>query len=232
VWSKISCLLTLSQAGIMADDPGDGEAEDERALELSTVAAIYPELNIDVAPDHIFATLSIKVEPIEPLLIRFLPADGVPPGGLPTPPNSSDEGTHLNEEDRQGLSINHDAHKLSHLPPLNLRITLPDGYPAETSPLIRLESQYLWLPARKIQELEAAGHTIWEEMGRDQVVFSYIDHLREAAENGFGLAQDREKALEVSSHLKVALLDFDLKARRAKFEQETFECGICLGMGS
>lgn len=213
----------------MADDPGDGEAEDERALELSTVAAIYPELETDAAPDHISATLSIAVEPIKPVLISFPPADGTPPGGLPTPPNSTDEDTNQVEEHKQGSIIAQDAHNLSYLPPLSLRIVLPEGYPTEKPPLVQLESQFSWLPKKRLLELEAAGNTVWEEVGRDQMVFSYIDHLREAAENAFGLAKEEGEVLAVPSDLKVALLDFDLKAQRAKFEQETFDCGICLG---
>ena len=213
----------------MADDPGDDEVEDDRVLELSTVAAIYPELDIHATSDQTSATISIEVEPVQPLLIRFPAADRAPLGGLPTPPDSTNETIGQFKEDEPDLVIAPDAHRLSHLPPLILRVVLPEGYPAEQSPLPHLESQHAWLPKKKLQELEAACHSIWEEMGRDQVVFSYIDYLREAAEKGFGLVQNEGEVLEVSSDLKVALLDFDLKARRAKFEQETFECGICLG---
>ena len=227
--STLPCLLTVLRSGIMDDDPSDGEVEDERALELSTVAAIYPELKIDTASDRISATISIEVEPVKPLLLRFPTPAGVPPGSLPTPPNSNDEGTHHENEDSQRLSADYEAHRVSFFPPLDLRITLPDRYPNEKPPLIHLESQYSWLPDKELRALEAAGHALWEEMGKDQVVFSYIDHVREAAEKGFDLARDTGEVLEVPSDLKVALLDFDLKARRAKFEQETFECGICLG---
>ena len=213
----------------MVDDLGDGEAEDERALELSTVAAIYPELNIDSVSNSTSATISIDVEPLRPLLISFPPADGAPPGGLPTPSASTDEGTHAVEKDKQNHVTVQDVHKLSHLPPLTLRIVLPKGYPMIEPPLFSLDSEYSWLPENRIHELEGAGNLIWEEMGRDQTVFSYIDHLRDMAEQGLGLTQHATAVLEVSSDLKVALLDFDLKARRRKFELETFECGICLG---
>ena len=73
--------------------------------------------------------------------------------------------------------------------------------------------------------MEGAASTLWEENGHDQVLYTYIDHLMEAAEKAFGV----HDVLEVSPELKVALLDFDLKAKRAKFEKETFECGVCLG---
>ena len=79
-------------------------------------------------------------------------------------------------------------------------------------------------------ELREAGHTLREELSRDQVVFSYIEYLREAAERGFDMAQADDQVLEISPDLKVSLLDFNLKTKRAKFERETFEFGICLGM--
>ena len=213
----------------MADDPGDGEVDDERALELSTIAAIYPELDIHKDEGRISATLSIPVEPVEPTLIQFPSADGAPLGGLPTPPNSTDEGASQAEDHTQGSGVTQDPHRLSYLPPLILDIVLPVGYPAEKPPLIHLESQFSWLPENVLLELEAASIRTWEKIGRDQAIFSYIDHLREEAGHGLGLAKDKDEVLGVPADLKVALLDFDLKARRAKFEQETFDCGICLG---
>lgn len=69
---------------------------------------------------------------------------------------------------------------------------------------------------------------MWEEIGKDQVVFTYIDSLREAAEDGLDLTNHVSEYLNVSQDLKLALLDFDMKAKRAKFEQGTFTCSICL----
>ena len=214
----------------MADDNEEGE--DERAVELASLAAIYPELVIDEeGSDPFSATISIQVEPAEPLSIRFPSADGAPPVGLtPTPHSVVEQTDQLELEDiKNGIPKKEDVSRLSHLPALNLRLSLPEGYPAEKPPVFCLDSQYSWLPDQKLQELREAGQTIWEELGRDQVVFSYIDHLREAAERGFDMAQADDQVLEVSPDLKVSLLDFDLKAKRAKFERETFECGICLG---
>ena len=212
----------------MADDIEEGE--DERAVELASLAAIYPELVID-EEDPFSATISIEVEPAEPLSIRFPSADGAPPVGLiPAPRSVVEEINQLEIGDiGNEITTKEDISRLSHLPALNLRLSLPEGYPAEKPPVFHLESQCSWLPDQKLQELREAGHQIWEELGRDQVVFSYIDHLREAAERGFDMAQADDQVLEVSPDLKVSLLDFDLKAKRAKFERETFECGICLG---
>lgn len=215
----------------MADDPEEGE--DERAVELASLAAIYPELVVDAtASDPFSATIAIEVEPVEALSIRFPSADGAPPVRSLNPSTSIIDGiAHLGFEENEAIPVPfEDVSRLSHLPALNLRLSLPEGYPAKNPPVFHLESQYSWLPEKKLQELREAGHTLWEELGRDQVVFSYIDHLREAAERGFDMTQADDQVLEISPDLKVSLLDFDLKAKRAKFERETFECGICLGI--
>ena len=217
----------------MADDPGEEEGDNERELELSTVAAIYPELirNLDLGPFS--ASIDIPVDPVNGLLIRFPAPEGAPPNCL-SAPNSTDEGFVVQSggiEERIATDENtpRDAHRLSHLPPLKLRVLLPDGYPTEQPPIIYLDSQYSWLPERKLQDLRWAGKTLWKDMGGDQVVFAYIDYLREVAENGFDLGLAEEEALNISADLKVGLLDFDLRAKRVKFEKATFECGVCLG---
>lgn len=211
------------------------ESEDERAIELSSIAAIYPEIVIEPL-EPFSASIEINVEPIKPLAVVFPPsADGAPPLAVLTPPTSDEtEGAPLARRAFQVEHLNldgpaHDVTHLSHLPPLKLKIWLPDGYPTHKPPIFDVFTEPLWLPNGKLEELRAAGHTIWEDTGRDQVVFSYIDYLREAAERGFDLLGHKEN-LEISQSLKISLLDFDLQAKRAKFEQETFECGVCLGM--
>ena len=209
----------------MADDTV--EDDDERAIELSSVKAIYPELEIDEG--GYAATIDLQVEPVPPLAILFPTlADGVPPldeQNLRSDDHAGGQAPIVGNSPGDRIQ---NIYHLSHLPPLALRMSLPDGYPSENPPEICLGTQYSWLPQYKVKELRDAAHTIWEEMSRDQVVFSYIDHLREAAEKGFDLAQGG-KILEVPADLKVSLLDFDIKARHARFDSETFECGICLG---
>lgn len=217
----------------MADDLEEGD--DERAVELASLAAIYPELVIDaLGLDPFSATISIEVEPVVPFSIRFPSADGAPPVGPCTLPQSTAEGISQLEIRESGVHPpkKEDVTQLSHLPALNLKMSLPEGYPVEKPPVFHLTSQYSWLPERIWEELREAGYALWEELGRDQVVYSYIEYLREAAERGFDTAQADDQVLEISPGLKVSLLDFDLKAKRAKFERETFECGICLGRSS
>ncbi|KAL8784126.1 MAG: hypothetical protein Q9195_009170 [Heterodermia aff. obscurata] len=228
----------------MADDIA--ESDDERATELATLAAIYPELVLD-SSDPYSASIHIPVEPIEPLAILFpTVVDGVDlQSGALTPPASDDvqnvgsagkRGHASSQPEISGLElataiaqeVAQEEHLLSHLPPLHLRISLPNGYPTTKPPVFHLETSLPWLPEGKLKELREAGHCIWEDMGRDQVVYSYMDHLREAAENAFGLTGETKRFLEVPQNLKIALMDFDLKAKRAKFEAETFECGVCI----
>lgn len=217
----------------MADDLEEGD--DERAVELASLAAIYPELVINPFGLGPFsATISIQVELVEPLSVRFPSADGAPPVGPFALPQSTVEGMSELQIRENGFQPpqKEDVTRLSHLPVLSLKMFLPKGYPVEKPPVFHLTSLYSWLPETKLEELREAGHALWEELGRDQVVFSYIEYLREAAERGFDMAQADDQVLEISPGLKVSLLDFDLKAKRAKFERETFECGICLGRSS
>ena len=69
----------------MEDDPG--AADDERAIELSSIAAIFPELILD--PNSSYdATLTIAVSPTHPLKIRFQQSAESGPPLPPTLPTS------------------------------------------------------------------------------------------------------------------------------------------------
>lgn len=214
----------------MEDDPGT--ADDERNTELSSIAAIFPELIIN--PNSPFeASLEIPVSPATPLKIRFdeLAESSLP--NLPTPPTSTDP-----EEDDQNIIVKPDSHQtrggsldvhsLTHLPSLHLKIRLPEGYPAENAPVFELSSSLAWIPEVALDNLRKDGSKLWEELGRDQVLFTYIDHLQQAAEAGFDLAKDLGGDVTLPADLKIALLDYDLRAKREAFDKETFECGICL----
>ena len=203
-------------------------AEDERAVELSAIAAIFPELEINPL-DPFSASIELPVSPARPLAVTFVPSAGVAIStSLPTPPSSNSNEDDIANTNAAQLNENN-IRLLSHLPPLLLTLTLPDGYPSYKAPKLCLDSHSSWVPEQKIHELQLAGCSLWEDLGHDQVVFAYIDHLQQAAEDGFGFNKAGKHTLELSPDLEIPLLDFDLKAKRAKFEQETFECGICLG---
>lgn len=207
----------------MSGDPE--QEEDERETELSTISAIFPELRLDPAKPFT-ASIEIPVAPSAPVAVYF-PAveDGAQATILPTPP-SSIPSTDLQCVDLRDAPL--DVHVLSHLPPLRLQILLPTGYPSEKAPVFELSTAPSWLREGTLAELQSYGEQLWQEFGQDQVVFAYLDHLQNAAEAVFG-ALDESGRLHIPREHKIALLDFDLRAKRATFEKGTFECGVCLG---
>lgn len=214
----------------MEDDPG--AADDERIIELSSIAAIFPEIVLD-RNSHYQASLDISVSPAAPLKICFQHLAETSLLNLPTPPTSTEPDTEdldaaLKDDPRQKNQGTAAVHELVHLPSLNLKIYLPEGYPAETAPVFELSSCPAWVPEATLQRLTRDGVRLWEELGRDQVIFTYIDHLQQAAEAGFDLAKDLGREFTLSGELEIALLDYDLKSKREVFEKETFDCGICL----
>jgi E3 ubiquitin-protein ligase RNF14 len=202
----------------------DGCLDDEREEELSSLSAIFPELQIDDS-DPFSASVPLPVAPVKPLPVRF-------PTDLASPPEkapSAGQSATANTGEAAAVQIAADkTYQLSHLPPLELRVTLPEGYPAEKPPRVKLSTTLTWLPDSALRRLEEQAQALWEEYGRCQIIYSYIDSLQQAADDGFGLHTTDEEAVPLNKELEVALLDFDRKAKQEKFERETYECGVCL----
>ena len=213
---------------------------DERLMELTFVEFIYPELRRDPANPYT-VTFDIHVSPSEPLSVAFVtfPKDTQPPA-LPTPP-SSDPGDMASSARDLSASYTYrldvepptkDVQKLAHLPPLTLELRLPDGYPAQKCPVVQLyqgKPEWFWIPESKIQELANAAFQMWKEMGRDQVVFSYIEYLRDAADRGFDLGKVAVTGpLVLDSSKKEYMLGYVSKYIKLLFDRETFGCGVCL----
>ncbi|KAI0381782.1 RWD-domain-containing protein [Hypomontagnella monticulosa] len=187
--------------------------EDDRQVELSTIAAIYPELQVD-ENDPYTVSIELPVSLDKPLTVLF-PAttEGMPP-----------------VEPTQGQDVAAaavDSHDLSNLPSLQVQIKLPEGYPLEQPPEVSISTSPPWLSEQILRKLENDAVASWEDMGRDQVIFAYIDTLQQSTENVFGLVDGKGHLLVEPEH-KIAILDYDIKAKRRAFEKETFECGICL----
>ncbi|OJJ69110.1 hypothetical protein ASPBRDRAFT_294197 [Aspergillus brasiliensis CBS 101740] len=204
--------------------------EDERSVELSSIAAIYPEIQID--PSSPFkASLTLPVKPSAPLRVCFQQQSETEFPAVLTPPTSvdaNDPGFLYKAGEHKAASLNRDIHTLSHLPPLGLEIELPQGYPSEEAPIFRLETSPPWLPPSILSNLLEDGKRLWEECGRDLVVYTYIDHLQQLGESAFGVGDISGGEVQLPRELKIALLDFNNKAERERFEEETFECGVCL----
>lgn len=189
---------------------------DEREEELSSITAIYPEL---IVKDTHTATLDIPITPSTPLLVRFVPQ---------SPETLCNGHGDYAQDARNGMAhIEHDV-KLSHLPPLSLKIALPEGYPSDSPPNASLSTAKGWLPDARLRELEAEAAKSWEEYGRCQILFSYIDFLQQAAESGFDLDQSADGCLTLPTTHEPALVDFDKATKLSTFNAGTFDCGICL----
>ncbi|RDW56827.1 hypothetical protein BP5796_12894 [Coleophoma crateriformis] len=178
--------------------------EDERSAELSIISAIFEELVVD-DEEPFSAFISLPVAPSTPLAVSFHSASAYSGAGLAIE------------------AIQH----LSNLPPLGLHITLPKGYPSKLPPVFKLSTTPQWLPTHTLKQMEAVGRQLWENLGHEQVVYAYIDYLQQEVENSFGVL-DKTVALQIPEEHKVVLLDFDMHAKRAAFEKETFNCSICL----
>lgn len=200
--------------------------EDERDIELSSITAIFPEAVIDHKNPHA-ALLDVEITPTNPLRISFSLYDP----SLAAASTLHDVDCERTLDHTSSLSparTSTDNHSLSYLPPLNLHIELPDGYPEEKPPTFHIDSLHDWLPQTVKARLDEEGRQLWEEYGRAQVVYAYIDFLQQETERAFGLGQDPDRPLLLPSILKAPLLHFDKTARKRKFDKGTFTCGICL----
>lgn len=192
--------------------------DDARLEELETLEAIYPEIHHPDKGDPFTFELELPVEPAHPLIVTFPPpSSGVaPPGPGVFQPQLAPNG----QPEPDSLDI-------SYLPSLTLRITLPHGYPKDEPPRVNISTNPPWLSPETVGKLQDDGPRMWDEAGRDMVAYAYIDHVQRGTEDAFGtIAPDG--TLQLDPQHKLAVLDYDLKAKKTAFEKKTFECGICL----
>lgn len=211
----------------------DDGPEDPRLEELASLEAIFPEIQRPAGSDPFTFVLELPVKPANPVTVAFPAASAASASDLTAAvaaAPTSQPGPLLGANGA-GPQNQVNTHMLSYLPPVSLHMSLPPGYPLHEPPRVGLRTQPQWLPPAATKTLEADAARLWEEMGHDMVVYSYIDHIQQAAEDVFGMV-GASGTLEVDLSHMVALLDHDIKARRAAFESETFDCGICLGMWS
>ena len=190
------------------------DKEDTRQVELTTLAAIYPELHVD-EQDQYTVSIELPVSLTNPLTVLFpATSEGKPP---------------IEPSDNTVPTVTDvDSQSLTNLPSLLVRITLPKSYPDEKPPQVSISTSPPWLPRSVLQKLESDAERVWDEAGHDQVVFTYLDEVRQSMDDVFGLV-DGQGTLEVSPEHKIAILDYDSKAKQRAFEKETFNCEICLG---
>ena len=185
------------------------DAYDEREEELESIVAIYPEIIFQGGNS---ASIDLPVTPSSPLLVRFVPQHN-------TSTHDNDHGNHAHVE--------HDVH-LAHLPSLKVQIDLPEGYPSEQPPSAKLATEHDWLPSTKIHELEQQISVLWDDFGRCQTLYNYIDFLQQTIEQGFDLDQRPEGCLTLPTTLESQLVEFNNNVTLSTFNEGTFDCGICL----
>ncbi|KAH8179590.1 IBR domain, a half RING-finger domain-containing protein [Sarocladium implicatum] len=190
----------------------DPQADDLRSTELESLEAIYPEIRRPLPQDPFTFEIDLPVAPADPITVTFPP----PSGPVAGPGQGADV---AGPED--------DSLQVSHLPSLVLRISLPEGYPEDVPPKVDISTHPQWLPSKTLQMLQDEAPRLWEEVGRDMVAYSYIDHVHRAADDVFG-ATNPDGTLAMDSQHKLALLDYDIKAKKEAFDKETFDCGVCL----
>ena len=113
---------------------------------------------------------------------------------------------------------------IPHLPPLQLAVVMPEKYPQEAPPDIKLAS--LWLSEDVVLRLRTELVGLWKD-SRDQVLYAMIDHLVQAAERGFDQADG--SAAVFPKILEEELISFNKMMLKNVFNQGTYECGVCLG---
>ncbi|PCD37599.1 hypothetical protein AU210_006097 [Fusarium oxysporum f. sp. radicis-cucumerinum] len=191
-------------------------SDDPRLIELGSIEAIYPEIRRPDAKDPFTFEIDLPVEPAAPVTVTFPAASAPAHPGLTTLGQAT-----------ENAQPEVDSLEVSYLPPLRLRVRLPEGYPADAPPDIVVSTIPQWLSRETIKRLEDDGPRLWDEIGRDMVAFTYIDHIQRAAEDVFGTISPGG-TLQVDPEHKLAVLDHDIKAKKAAFEKETFDCGVCL----
>lgn len=181
--------------------------EDPRDEELSALTATYPEIQQVDNRDQYNFSLEVPVKPAEPVAVFF---------------RATTEGQDVEQ------AATTDSHQVAHLPALHLVFSLPPSYPAHEPPSVAISTTPSWLPLETAKKLEDDALRLWEEFDRDQVLFAYIDHVQQSADDVFGLVGS-SGGLEISPEHKIAILDYDIKAKQRAFDKETFKCGVCLG---
>jgi E3 ubiquitin-protein ligase RNF14 len=194
------------------------EDNDPRSEELSSLSAIFPEIQYPNPKDQYTIALELPVTPSDPVTV-FFPA---------VADNSAANGENGQKTAGPVQPPVIDSHKVAHFPPLRLEITFGPKYPDEEPPKASISTSPPGLPDFTIKRLENDATRIWEETGMDIAGYAYIDHIQQATSNVFGLVDDSGTLMVDSSH-KIAILDYDIQARQAKFDRGTYECGVCLG---
>lgn len=181
--------------------------DDEREQELDSISSIWPELVRGKDPYQF--SLDLPVIPRDPIKIHFV---------------ASAENEVKQDDDSIALlpSLAPAMDSFIHLPPLQLLVTLPAGYPETLPPHVSISSVLNWIPDELRLELESGLADLWEDY-QSQVLFAFIDSVQEKINNGF----DTLGSLQVPGNLRIDILDFQASAMKHQFDSQTFACEVC-----
>jgi E3 ubiquitin-protein ligase RNF14 len=111
---------------------------------------------------------------------------------------------------------------VSYLPSLILTFTLPDNFPEDAPPSVKLVSTGSWLPADVLSDLEANTAALWEEYGHCDILGAYILEVTDVINSNFGLDH-----IDADHDTFSTLIEFDRKAKHDDFKKSSHECSIC-----
>ncbi|EDK44723.1 hypothetical protein LELG_02902 [Lodderomyces elongisporus NRRL YB-4239] len=164
--------------------------EDFRIQELESCAAIYDNFVVDACKFQ--GSISIPIETTSTVLNLVSRTNG-----------------------KETIVSSRNVH---YLHPIELKVSLVDGYPEQNPPLLELHWPDL---SDKEDDICRDLLQIWQDY-KDQVVFSMLDHIFHSLEN---YIPNSINVTELDEYL--ALVDNDRKCLQAKFDCTTFTCEIC-----
>jgi E3 ubiquitin-protein ligase RNF14 len=112
---------------------------------------------------------------------------------------------------------------IQHLPRLHITFGLPENYPDEAPPIVKLTTSPSFIPESVNADLEAVVSALWEQAGREDVLPDCVNHIEEVARDAFGF-----RKLTLTPELLPQLLECDRIAAKAEFDKKSYECSTCL----
>lgn len=113
---------------------------------------------------------------------------------------------------------------VENLPPLELSFQLPPEYPYDGPLTFNLRCKVVKAP--KLENLQTLLAQQWEDI-KDQVLFSMIDVLQEAANQDAHELVGSEIQCGANPELFEEIVTFDREQKQADFDESTFTCDIC-----
>ncbi|CAI6274623.1 unnamed protein product [Periconia digitata] len=112
-------------------------------------------------------------------------------------------------------------HSISHLPPLIISITLPEGYPEKLPPTV--EISHVVLRNDAITKLKKRAAFVWEVYERVPILSVYLSDVMEFLDNHFD-----PDYINISNNNLEQVVAFDLQVKQEAFNKQSHECELCL----